>query len=390
MTDPADRSPRRAFLGALACGSAVAPGLWAQPAIGYSMLVQPARAMLGDPVVAQLRCVASREGAEAFTFEDASLELELQRLPPGPEPALVFPNREVRQSGSLQIHARADGRKRLRSGERLSREVQLIAIYPRWILDTGNFQISYRIGPEGRSWRTTPANLTVESGPAAIPALFALLDHADTGVRARASGLLHRMTAYIAGFGAESDQSDRQEAIAQWRGWWQATGSKMPWNFLSAGATFAGKPAPPARSGRSKFLGGIAYERQALDATGVKAMSSALGEWLRNPSAGPAALMGSRWIADLAFKYPGEDVMLDPGGDVARMLASALSQLPERSPSAPIILGTIARMPDGRYIGLLASLESLTLKVAGRGRPGLLASGLLDLLDPGRTPTGPG
>lgn len=373
---------------ALGCGAAIAPGLLAEPSIAYSVIVRPARALLGDPVVAVLNCVASQEGVEAFTFQDASLELELKRMPAEREPARAFPNRGTEQSGSLQIRTRTDGRKRLRKGERLTREFELIGMYPRWILDTGDFQISYQLGPEGRSWRAGPAKLTIESGPAAIPRLFALLDHAESGVRARASGLLHRMTACIPGYGAEADTGERQEAIARWRQWWQATGSKMPWSFRSQGATFAVTPAPAPGSGRSKFLGGVAYERRALDAASAMAVSSALAEWLRDSSAGPAALRGNRWIADLVFDYPPAEVMLDPGEKIATMLAKALPQLGARAGSASIVLATVARMPDERYVGPLATLEHFAGKTPGWRGLGLIASGLLDLLDPARTPAG--
>ncbi len=388
MTDRSGRVPRRAFVRALVSSAITAPGLLAESAITYSVLTRPTGALLGEPILAVLSCVASQEGVEASTFQDASLELELKRTPSKGEPALVFPNRTVTQSGTLQIRNHTDSRKRMRKGERLTREVDLIGTFPRWILDTGDLQISYQLGAEGRSWRASPAKLTIESGPAAIPAMFALLDHTDSGVRARAAGLLHRMTAHITGYAAGAETGERQEAITQWRQWWQATGNKMPWNFLSQGATFSATQAPPPRTGRSKFLGGVAYQRRPLDSTSVKALSSALAEWLRNPSAGPEALKGNRWIADLAFNYPSEEIMLDPGEETAKMLESALSHLPDRPASASIILATVARMPDQRYIGGLSNLESLARKSPNLRRYGFVAGGLLDLLDPGRTPAG--
>jgi hypothetical protein len=385
MSDQSDRLPRRAFVRALVIGSMIAPRLLAEPAIAYSVVIRPARALLGEPILAVLSCVASQESVEAFTFQDGSLELELKRIPPNGEPALVFPNRTVTQSGTLQIRNHTDSRKQLRKGERLNREVDLVGTLPRWMLDTGDFQISYQLGADGKSWRANPAKLTIESGPAAILALFTLLDHADSGVRARGAGLLHRMTAHIVGYGAGAETGERQEAIAQWRQWWQKTGNRMPWNFLSQGATLGVKPAPPPRAGRSKFLGGVAYERRALNSGAV---SSAIAEWLRSPSAGPEALKGNRWIADQVFNYPREEVMLDPGEETAKMLESALSHLPDRLASASIILATIARMPDQRYIGGLSTLESLARKSSNWRRQSFIAAGLLDLLDPGRTPAG--
>lgn len=80
--------------------------------------------------------------------------------------------------------------------------------------------------------------------------------------------------------------------------------------------------------------------------------------------------------------------MLDPGEKIATMLAKALPQLGARAGSASIVLATVARMPDERYVGPLATLEHFAGKTPGWRGLGLIASGLLDLLDPARTPAG--
>jgi hypothetical protein len=390
----ANRFRRRTLLLAIASGPATARWALASSPLTYSIALQPAQALLGDLIVAALVCTASAP-TEAVTFDDASLMLELRRLPAESEAARVFPNRGGAERAGVQVRTAPVGRRRLAREERLMRELDLVGLYPRWTLDTGNFQLSYQIGTESLSSHAGPAGLTIESGPDAVPALLKRLEHADRGVRARSAGLLHRMTAHVVGYAPDVDVAERTAAIARWRDWWEATGRKMPWNFLSTGVTFGAEtPAPPVRR-RSQKLGGIAYQRRPLGSAGTTAVASALAEWQRSTPGDAAALHGRAWIADQMFSYPSEDVALDPGGDVATMLEAALSRLAHLAASsspeatgAPIILATVARCPDQHYVAALSAVQS-----AARGSPawrqvGFVADGLLDLLDPARTPTG--
>ncbi len=378
---------RRAFVRNLGYCSVAALDMWAPPPIRYSVRVVPANALLGDQIVAYLDCVVLQEGIEVFTFQDASLELALRRMPTGSEPMLAFPNRSVTQNGSLEIHNHPTGRLRATNGQRLSRKFELVSLYPRWMLDTGEYEFSYQLGPGEPSWGAAPARLKVESGPAAIPRLFSWLDFEDAGVRARAAGLIHRMTAHVAGYDAGAAPGERTAAIARWREWWGTTGETMPWNFLSPGATFGVAIEPPTSSGRSRFLGGVAYQLRPLDPASARVFASVLAEWLRTPSAGPDTLKARQWVADREFDYPREDVMLNPGQESANLLASALSQVPSRPAAAPILLATAARMPDAIYIGPLANLEHLAREVPALRLAGTMAMGLLDVLDHDRTPT---
>jgi hypothetical protein len=372
-----------------AIGCCLAAGLkgWAEPSgVRYSVAVRPERTLLGQPVVADLECVASQNGVEAFTFEDGSLKLELERQDATIEPLLDFPNRMVTRQGSVDVRMRPTGRQRLTAGQRLQRRFELIPVFPRWILDTGEYDFSFRLGPDERSGHAGPARITITSGPAAIPSLFALLAHEDAAVRTRAAGLLHRMTAHVAGYSAGAAEDSRQEAADRWREWWRTAGQKMRWNYRSQGATF-GEDVETGQ-GHGLFLGGLAYERRSFKKVEAATMASILVEWLSNPSTGPDRLQGRQWIADERVTYPDEQIMVDPGPEIATRIASALAQIPSRQTSAPIILATAMRMLDRRYIGPLADLEHLTGQSAALQRIGYFAGGMLDVLDPGRTPVG--
>jgi hypothetical protein len=384
MSPPPGRISRRAFVQALGC-SGIAVAFQAQPALRYSVAVRRVEALLGDPIRAVLTCAASSSPVEGYTFQDGSLELDLVRMPAAREPVRVFPNRVTIQQGTLQIRTQPLSRQRI---QRLSREVDLIALYPRWLLDTGAFRFSYRLGPDNHPSAAGPANLTIDSGPGAVAGLFTLLDHADAGVRARASGLLHRMTAHIAGYGSDATAEERQAAIAQWRLWWQTEGDKLAWNFLSQGATFGGAAAPPPRSRKSRFLGGCAYARGLLAQASAAAVAAALSDWLRNPSGGPESLRGVRCVGDREIAYPPESEMVEPGEELAKLLSSALVQIPSRPAAADVLLATVARMPDARFIEPLSTVEHSARQFSALRQAGYLASGLLDLLDPDRTPTG--
>jgi hypothetical protein len=86
--------------------------------------------------------------------------------------------------------------------------------------------------------------------------------------------------------------------------------------------------------------------------------------------------------------YPSEEIMVDPGPEIATLMASALGQIHFRETSGPIILATAARMLDTRYIEPLADLENRAGESSGLRSMGFSAGGLLDVLDPGRTPVG--
>jgi hypothetical protein len=395
MTHEASTVSRRTFLGAVAGQGILARQGGPKTRLEYSLAIRPRHAVLGEPVALALSCVAL-EATEAVTFDDRSLTLKMARRNSLREPDLSFPNRFVAQNGNKVVRYSHADRRRLVHGEKTERTLDMLAVFPA-ALDLGDFEISYEIASDEHSWREGPRRVTIDSGPAAMPALLALLADEDVGQRERAAALLHRMTARVVGFSAKADSEDRQSGIEHWRAWLENSGSKLPWNFHSTGATF-GELALPAPSGRrSKDLGGIAYRRRALGPLDGNAVSSALAEWLRNPAAGPSALRGRERISDQTVHYPSDDTMIEPDGEIVSVLGAALSRLAEAATSAPsdssaamLILATVAKMPDGRFVPPLEALQAATSKVPAWRRVSFVAGGLLDVLDPSRTPVGGG
>jgi hypothetical protein len=390
MANEAERIARRAVLSAIATAPLIARRASARSAARYSIAVSPARAHLGDRIIVELACQAL-EAAEVTTFDDASLTLEMVRRSGRVEPESSFPNRKAVQDGSRVVRLAPVFRRRLQPRERITREFDLVSTFPRLAIDSGEFQVQYEIEYEGQSLRVGPTNVTVESGPGAIPDLLALLSHEDSGVRRRAAGLAHRMTARVVGYSAEADVSDRNAAADLWKIWWKKTGTKLPWNFQSAGATFGKVPlGAPERRGRNA-IGGISYRRQRPSPTDKRAISSALVEWLRDPAAGPAALRGRELIADQTAHYPSDDTVIEPDTEMVSILKSALSRLAEAAPAdlgaAMLILATLAKMPDGRFVPQLEALQPASKLPAWR-RVSFVANGLLDVLDSSRTPVG--
>ena len=360
----------------------------------YSVVAQPAQALIGDRLRLELRCQAS-EATEVTTFEDASLALGMARRTAQVEPALAFPNRKAVQAGARLIRLAPVARRRLQSGEYISRQFDLVSVFPRLALDSGLFRVHYEIDYGGQSQRVGPANVTIESGPPAIPGLLTLLSHDDLDVRERAAGLVHRMTAQVVGYSAEADVDDRNAAARRWGVWWERIGTKLPWNFQSVGATFGDATLLAPRRRRSKVIGGIAYRRESLRSGDATAIASALVEWLRDPARGPAALRGRERIADQTVHYPSDDTMIEPDGEMVSILGAALSRLAETATSVPsdssaamLSLATVAKMPDGRFVPPLEALRAATSKSPAWRRVSFVAGGLLDVLDPSRTPVG--
>jgi hypothetical protein len=223
------RLPRRAFLQAVAGSGLAAPRLTAKPRPEYLVALRPRRALIGEQIVAVLSC-GVRDVAVVADFDDASLTLEMRRVPSDSDPERSFPNHFAAQQGTRLVRYSRQSRRTLRPGQRLERTFDLLAVFPERALDVGDFEISYEIGHASR--RVGPARLTIESGPGAVPGLLDVLAKEDAGVRERAAGLLHKMTAHVVGYSAASDPSERRGAIDRWRGWWEKTGSGLPWNFL--------------------------------------------------------------------------------------------------------------------------------------------------------------
>ena len=363
----------------------------------YTAAVHPAHALIGERIVAALTGAATRGPAEALSFDDASLVLELRRLS-SDRAARAFPNHQVVQTGDRTVRMSPERKRQvLQPGQRLSRTFVLFALFPELALDTGDFVFSYEIGDEPDVVRAAPAPLTIESGPAAVTKLLLLLADARSDVRTRAAGLLHRMTAYVAGYGPDDEAGARRQAIERWRRWWDGLGRNLPWSFATAGAAFGGSAGPAPRDQRSKLLGGVRYERRSLDPASSQVLSTALAAWLHDPASGATALEGRTWAGDRVFAYPPESCVIDPGDEAAHALESALSRLADLAasgaaepPEARILLATAARMPNAGLVPPLSAIETNTRGNARWHRSLRIASGLLDVLDASRTPTGGG
>jgi hypothetical protein len=394
MAKEAGRITRRAVLSAIAAAALITRRAHGRSAARYSAVVSPARALLGDRIVLELACQAS-EAADVATFEDASLMLGMARRSGRTEPESSFPNRKTVEEGSRVVRLAPVFRRRLQRGQRITREFDLVSTFPRLAIDSGEFEVHYEIEYEGQPRRVGPTNVTVESGPVAIPGLLALLSHEEAGVRQRAAGLVHRMTARVVGYSAEADVADRRAAIDLWKAWWERTGTKLPWNFHSVGATFGQVPLGAPRRQRSNVIGGTAYRLQRPSPGDAKAISSALVDWLRDPAAGPASLRGRELIADQTVHYPSDDNVVEPDEEIVTTLNSALSRLAEvaRSSSTDaravmLILATLAKMPDRRFVPPLEALRAAASKGPAWRRVSFIADGLLDVLDSSRTPVG--
>ena len=393
---------RRELLRAVAYGAVLFPDAAdaaGATAVTYRIAVRPARALLGQRIVAVLGGTATRAVKDALTFDDPSLTLSFARRAAATEPQLWFPNRQVVQQGDRVIRtSTASTVVHLARGANLHRELDLTSLYPSAVLDIGDFELSCALGADDSPSRARPAPLTITSGPAAVANLLRLLEHARADVRARAASLLHRMTAHTTGYAANADAAERIDAADRWRAWWTATGRRLPWDDAAAGATFAGASGgtPSAqRPGRSQSLGGVAYTRKALDAREEQALASALDAWLRAPAAA-AALKGRVRVADGVITYPPDGVVLAPSGDTLAKLAKALTALAERAGTstpdasgAGIVLATVAQMPNAALLEPLAALQRATAERPAWHATQSVAEGLLDGFDPARTPVGP-
>jgi hypothetical protein len=230
--------------------------------VKYAIDVRPRHAILGESIVAHLSCKAISHAPSAFTFGHRSLVIELMRKGL-PEPDLTFPNRHaVNDAGKLVRMAAAGGVEELQAGDKRTRSFDLLTLSPDLVLAPGTLSATYRIEEADPMVRPTPVAVEIASGPAAVPRLIARLDSDSAETRARAAKLLSAMTANDFGYRAGASLNDRREASQRWLAWWQETGSRLPWDFETSGATLGSQPQPAPASRLSLHLGGIAYPKR--------------------------------------------------------------------------------------------------------------------------------
>jgi hypothetical protein len=225
----------------------------------YSIDVDPQPALLGEPLTAVLRCVATTEARAAMTFDHRSLRLELERTSFS-EPLLAFPNRHaIAVKGMLIRLASTLGIEDLSSGEERTRSFDLLSLFPDGVLNVGTFALTYRLEEADPVVCPLPTKVGVASGPEAVPLLIRHLGSEVLALRFRAFDLLTKMTGRRFTYAADAAEEQRSQAIALWWTWWQSEGVEFPWNFLSDGATFGITPEPPPPSHRGAQLGGVAF-----------------------------------------------------------------------------------------------------------------------------------
>ena len=228
-------------------------------AVAYSIEVTPARALVGEPISAMLRCTATADAPGALTFDHRSLVVEVNR--PGLiEPSVAFPNRHAVEVGHNLIRLSSPGGvEDLVTGDQRTRAFDLASLFPDVVLDVGTLAVTYRLEEAEPPVCPEPVLVEITSGPEAILHLIERLSDASQTLRTCALAVLVRMTAHDLGYDAEAPADDRAQAIQRWRDWWGQTGSLLPWSYESDGATFGAPPGAAPDSRRSGHLGGIAY-----------------------------------------------------------------------------------------------------------------------------------
>jgi hypothetical protein len=215
--------------------------------------------LVGEPVSARLRCVATASAPGVLTFEHRSLVLELNRAGLI-EPSVEFPNREAFQAGDKVVRmSPSGGVEDLAAGDERVRTFDLLSLFPDIVLGVGKLAVTYCLEEAEPPLSVKPAFVEVSSGPEAIPHLLERLGDTCPTVRAYAVDVLGQMTAQDFGYDPDAPASDRELSLQRWRDWWGRTGSRMPWSYGSEGATFGVSPGTPPASRRSEHLGGIAY-----------------------------------------------------------------------------------------------------------------------------------
>lgn len=345
--------------------------------VAYSLALRPEQALLGEPVHAVLSCRASGDSPETVTFEHASLTLRMVRSGSAAEPYLAFPNRHTVVKGDMIKRVAAGGGvEDLHAGEERTRSFELLRLFPIPVLDLGEFELSYTVYDGQREWRAKPATLRVVSRPAAVPLLLALLEDDDLAIRARAAGLLHRMTASGFDYDAGATPEARRQVAARWRVWWETVGSHLPWDYTAAGARAGVLKEPPEGFKRGSRLGGVVYEREPLPGPARSALLESLGQWMKAPAS--AALAPLRSIA------PGDKALFGPDAEVERALAAALDRLaqaPDHA-AAALLLEIVGRIPGPGLAAPLARWADAIPRSDEWTAVRTVTGGLLDWLDP--------
>lgn len=183
--------------------------------VRYAVAVSPGIALLGQDVVATLRCHATEAVAAALTFRHATLVLQLSRKGSSAEPLISLPNISAVQSAGRLIRLQASGGvEALAAGETREATFPLLQRFPQ-VLSVGEYSFTYRLEGAGGGECEEPAVFTVKAAAGSIPYLVALSDGPNAG---RAAALLRKFTGLVHATPSEIGQ------------WWRQHGPGLPWS----------------------------------------------------------------------------------------------------------------------------------------------------------------
>lgn len=229
--------------------------------VRYGISVAPLRALLGEKVVATLRCAAEAEAAGVMTFEHRCLEIVLKG-PHLPEDLIAFPNRQAIEDGQGRLirMSAMGGVEDLRAGEERTRTFDLLSLFPAALLAVGHLEVSFRL-EEAEPPVRAEAAFAVRSGQAAVPFLIDQLAAGTGAVRFIAMDLLTRMTGQHLGSAGAALLAGSQPLDERWRDWWQNEGSRLPWNAAAGGVTYGHAP-DAVDDVEGDHLGGVVHPAQ--------------------------------------------------------------------------------------------------------------------------------
>ncbi|MBL8237438.1 MAG: hypothetical protein JNM66_08470 [Bryobacterales bacterium] len=276
------------------------------------MAVTPTSALLGQDIVATLRCVATGAGGMAPGFRHASLVLELRRKGSGEEPVLSLPNVSAVVSAGRLIRTQASGGvEEFAPGETREAVFPLLERFPQ-LLRVGEYTFSYRLEAPGGGECEEAAVIQVKASAESIPHLVALCDGVNGS---RAAALLRKFTGVIDGSPQEVEQ------------WWRKYGRGLA---LTA----------EGRLGRPKI---------ALSGNQIEHLTKALGE------------------KDFgALDEPPPPFVFEPNARVTEAILAAIDDAPD----AAALCRFLANYPEASLAEPLRALEPASARLLDWLAPG--------------------
>jgi len=349
--------------------------------LACSVEISPQAALLGESILVTLICTAKSDAREAPTFEHGSLTIALSRQGDPGEPPCAFPNRRVIHDGGLHIReSPLDAVTHLHPGDELRRAFDLGDLFPLQLLSPGKLEVRFRLGRGGE--HHAKAQLTIESGPAAVELLLGRLDkEASVAIRERLATVLRRLTGQGLDYRADDPAQARADAVGRWRAGWSTVGHALAWDYQTERTHLGSAPAAPP-SHRSLHAGGVVYARAPLGATGTAQLAEVLARWRHAPSL--SALQGSQRVGDARVGYPAAP-RLGTDESLRGELAATLRELTRRAEAkeprqaeALLVLQTLAALPSPSFLGPLQQFASQA-RAAGWSEAASVADNLVEI-----------